>query len=498
MSDYRTMVELASRELGTCVLAANDEFFGEKERLIRPEPPVFIEGKFTDRGKWMDGWETRRRRVPGHDWCVVRLGLPGIVRGFVVDTSHFKGNQPESTSLEGLDAGEHYQNEESHFDDNKWFPLTGRSSLRPDAENAIPSDCGRRVTHVRLNIFPDGGVARLRVYGEPVVDYRRLRSGLDLAALENGGTILTASDMNFGHAHHLISPGMPENMGQGWETRRRRGSGHDWCILRLAAPGSISRADVFTTHFKGNYPESCSIEGSLRPSDDDLNNTAGWFELLSPVALGANCLNRFDRINGEPVSHVRFNIFPDGGVARLRLFGSATPSGFEIAAFHYLNALSDDSAARWLDGCCGAPRWAEQLSSLRPFSDLRAIKESSDLVFKKLKQEELLEAFAAHGRIGESDLTPVRIRQAANRPRDGQLKAAQYSSQDLDRLQRANRAYEDRFGFKFIVCATGKSLEEILGILESRLGNNSEVELRLTAEEERKITQLRLEKLFRQ
>jgi allantoicase len=309
VTDFRDLVDLASERLGGAALEANDEFFAPKENLVKPEKPIFREGEYTDRGKWMDGWETRRRREPGHDWCVIRLGLPGVVRGIVVDTSHFKGNFPEACSVEAREGPA-----------SEWREILPRSPLAGDAENLFAVADSRRAEEVRLNIFPDGGVARLRVYGTVLPDWERLaREGgeADLAAIENGGLVLAASDMFFGSRHNLILPGRGKDMGDGWETKRRRGPGHDWAIVQLGAAGTIRRVFVDTLHFKGNAPGSCSIEIA--------NAAAGpWRDLLPETKLSPDSLHRFEREvrDAGVASHARLNIFPDGGVGRLRLFGS--------------------------------------------------------------------------------------------------------------------------------------------------------------------------------
>lgn len=313
MTDFTDLVDLASERLGGSVLAANDEFFAPKENLVKAARPVFLEHEYTDRGKWMDGWETRRRRESGHDWCLVRLGLPGAIRGVDVDTAFFEGNFPESCSLEAAEGEE-----------GPWFEILPRSPLRGDAHNLFPTGGNGCFTHVKLHIYPDGGVARLRVYGHVVPDRERISHGaeVDLAALENGGLVLSASDMFFGARHNLILPGPPRGMHDGWETRRRRGPGHDWAIVQLAAPGSIRRVEVDTTWFKGNAPGSCSLE--VLAAGDPLSEEAEWREVLPRTPLRPDTLHRFDRevLPAPPATHARFNVFPDGGVARLRLFGT--------------------------------------------------------------------------------------------------------------------------------------------------------------------------------
>lgn len=327
MNDFRRLADLASLRVGGKALAANDDFFAPKENLLKAQKPIFMPDKFTPRGKWMDGWESRRRRAPGFDWCVVRLGMRGIIRGVVVDTTHFTGNYPEGCSLEACDApGETL----SRLLKGKvtWVEVLPRTPLKGDSENlfAVPDE--RPWSHVRLNIFPDGGVARLRVHGDVVPDWKKLsrpKALIDLAAIENGGLVLGASDMHFGAKDNLILPGRAVNMGDGWETRRRRGPGHDWCLLRLGAPGRIQTIEVDTQHFKGNFPESCSLEG-CHAQGADLERLRGagivWAELLLRTKLKANARHVFkSALTSHPFTHIRLNIFPDGGVARLRLHG---------------------------------------------------------------------------------------------------------------------------------------------------------------------------------
>ncbi len=326
MTSFTELVDVAAERLGGTVLQANDEFFASKENLLKPEKPVWREGEYTDRGKWMDGWETRRRRTPGHDWCLVRLGVPAIVHGIVVDTSFFKGNYPEQCSLEAC-AADAAADVEALAAGNgiQWTEILSRSPLRGDAENPFEVALRGPVTHLRFNIYPDGGVARLRVYGEPVSD-PRLRPGVadDLAALANGGLVVACSDMFFGHRHNLILPGSSINMGDGWETKRRRGPGHDWIIVRLAARGVIHRIEVDTDHFKGNAPESCSLEVSDAAgiaADQLSSDDTCWATLLPRTPLTPDARHRFD-VSAPPATHARLAIYPDGGIARLRLFGT--------------------------------------------------------------------------------------------------------------------------------------------------------------------------------
>ena len=312
------LVDLASERLGAAAVAANDEFFAGKENLIKAAAPVWREGEYTDRGKWMDGWETRRRRDLGpdaHDWCIVRLGVRGVVRGVDVDTANFKGNFPEACAIDGCDVPGLVAPDD--LARAPWREMLPRTALTGDAHNITAVDDRGAVTHLRLRIFPDGGVARLRVFGDVVADWARLRrqGDVDLAAVEHGGIVAGCSDMFFGSRHNLIMPGDATHMGDGWETKRRRGPGHDWTIIRLGTEGTVRRVTVDTRHFKGNAPGACSLEGSADGRE--------WRELLPRAALQPHAQHAFEeelRAIGD-VTHVRFNIFPDGGVGRLRVYG---------------------------------------------------------------------------------------------------------------------------------------------------------------------------------
>lgn len=325
---FTDLIDLASEKLGGAVLYANDDFFAPKENLLKPAAPVWIEGKYTDLGKWMDGWETRRRRSPRldeeYDWCVIRLGLPGEVKGVVVDTAFFRGNYPSHCSIEACSVDGQPDVHRLLSDAVRWEEVLPLSTLQGDSRNEFPVEHTGRLTHLRFKIYPDGGVARLRVHGHVLPDWDSLRkrdSEIDLAAAENGGDVPLASDMFFGHRHNLIMLGLASDMSDGWESQRRRGPGHDWCIVRLGAEGTITRVEIDTSHFKGNYPESCSLEGAVL-NDEDLN-AVEWKELLPMSKLQAHTRHHFtDKVvKLGPITHVRLNIFPDGGVSRLRLFG---------------------------------------------------------------------------------------------------------------------------------------------------------------------------------
>ena len=318
----RRHVNLADARLGAVALDCSDDFFADRQRMLNPEPAVFVPGKYDANGKWMDGWESRRKRGPGHDWCIVRLARPGVVHGVDLDTSHFTGNFPPAASLEACDVATAEPGA-----DAPWAPLLPSVNLKGNSHHYFPLDGARRVTHLRVNLYPDGGLARLRVYGTPDFDPTPDPDGLvDLASALNGATVVAANNQHFGLASALLMPGRGANMGDGWETRRRREPGHDWCVIALARPGVIEAVEVDTAHFKGNYPDRCALHGAYVAGgtpESLVTQAMFWPRLLPEQKLQMDHRHHFraELAPHAPVTHVRFDIFPDGGVSRLRLRG---------------------------------------------------------------------------------------------------------------------------------------------------------------------------------
>jgi allantoicase len=490
MTDFLDLPDLACETVGGAALACNDEFFAEKENLLREHAAVWKDHVYTDRGKWMDGWESRRRRDPGHDWCIVRLGMPGVIRGVVVDTAFFRGNFPESCAVFATEVDDAL--DLRALETATWTEILPRTRLAGDTKNAFAIDARTRFTHLRLEIFPDGGVARLRVHGEVVPRWSRLRAlggPIDLAALEHGAVVETCSDMFFGSRNNLIKPGPSRSMADGWETRRRRGPGNDWAIIRLAAAGTIERLEIDTTHFKGNAPGRCTVEGVHAPglAADQL---AGWRMLLgSPLQPHTRHLFDDELRRVGPVTHLRLSVFPDGGVARLRAHGELAVDATGITR---LNALAASEAGAALRRCCGSSRWAEAMAAARPFEDVPAVLRVAERTWWSLDEAAHREAFAAHPRIGETR-TPATGDAAWSA---GEQQAAAADARLTAELADANRAYFDRHGFVFIVCATGRTAEAMLAELRARTPSASADELRTAAEEQIKITRLRLHKLL--
>ena len=325
----KDLIDLASESNGGRTLLASDEFFAPKENLLKPGRGEFISDKYTDRGKWMDGWESRRKRTAGHDWCILRLGKPGVIKELDIDTNHFVGNFPSHASVDACQVPPFTALGEI-MDEVEWTEILSRVEIQGDSQNRFAIHYEESFTHLRLNIYPDGGVARFRVYGQPEESADDRDSFTDAAVSEIGGETLACSDMHFGHMENLIKPGIGTSMSDGWETKRRRGPGHDWVILKLGLPCIVERIVVDTYHFKGNFPDSCSIEGCVEPDRDleaILINTIDWLELLPDSKLSGNQENIFSIASNqtEPRTHIRFNIYPDGGVSRLRIIGRPVP-----------------------------------------------------------------------------------------------------------------------------------------------------------------------------
>jgi allantoicase len=366
------------------------------------------------------------------------------------------------------------------LDSATWIEIAA-GKLAGDTKNRFEVTSERRFTHVRLEIFPDGGVARLRVHGEAVVV---LPPGLvDLAALEHGAVVESCSDMFFGSRNNLIKPGPSLSMADGWETRRRRGPGNDWALIRLAHAGTIDRLEIDTSHFKGNAPAHCTVEGTPpveRGSSAEIRTTEDW-RLLLATPLQPHTRHVFDDLRRVgPVTQLRLSVFPCGGVARLRAWGWAPGVPVDV----------DEEA---LLRCCGARRWAKVMAAASPFEDLAMLLRIAETTWWAMSDSDRLEAFAAHPKIGDKG------------PRPGDKWSAQEQSgtasaqeQTLAALADANRTYFDQYGFIYIVCATGRSADAMLADIRARLRNTRADEMRTASEEQAKILRLRLTKLVQE
>ena len=361
-------VDLASRWLGGSVIVASDESFGEKENLLVPAAAAFEPGRYGHRGEIVDGWETRRRREPGHDWALIRLGAAGTVSAVDVDTSFFTGNVPVSCAIEGCGAEGYPSPAELLHPATSWAELVPRSPLRGDAHNSFPVADPRRFTHVRLSIYPDGGVARLRVLGQVIPDPRGLeRLTIDLASQEYGGAVVASSDDFYNSAGLLIRPDTARSMGEGWETQRRRDCGHDYAIVRLAFAGRVHRLIVDTAHFKYNASAEVAISGS----GDDVTPAAAspaWAPLLPRTRLQPDTRHVLEVSDTGPVASVRIDAFPDGGLSRVRVIGSIDPAARSRAGYRWFNSLPADQAVQCLTSAGMAPDVAAGVAGQRPLT----------------------------------------------------------------------------------------------------------------------------------
>jgi allantoicase len=481
-------VDLASRALGGSVLLANDETFAEKENLIIAAAPTFNPHTMGLRGQVYDGWETRRRRSAGEDWVILRLGVPGIVHRLVVDTAFFTGNFPTACEVHGCWLGGWPSADQvaAHPD---WTPLTGRQELSGNSANVMSLAAQSLVSHLRLTIHPDGGVARLRAWGEVVADPRRwVGLTVDLAASENGGVVLDCSDRFYSPPQNAIAPGNAARMDHGWETRRRRDGGHDWILLRAAAPGRVRQVVVDTTHFVGNAPGAVAISA--------LDTAGEWRPLLPQVSLTPDTRHWFGVEAGLDVDlivrQVRVDLFPDGGLARIKLWGDPTAESAAAVGVRWWNLLPAAAASAAVRSCCASPGWAAALTAGRPYIDLDTIAAASDALLHRLDPAELVAALAAHPRIGERPRGAGAQAAASRREQTGvgedpELRAA---------LEAGNREYEQRFGHVYLVRATGRSGPELLALLRERLTHNAVEEGPVVRRELAAITALRLRRLW--
>lgn len=334
LPEFVKKTNVADSRLGAKALFSTDDFFAPKDRLLKPELPVFIVAEFDDNGKWMDGWETRRKRHLGYDYTVIQLARPTKIKGVDIDTSHFTGNYPPSASIDALYAPELLQKSDAElgsvsqeeWDKQAWQPLVGMTPLKGNSHEFVETDGEQTVTHVRLNIYPDGGVARLRVYGDIQLDSSNAGDEtIDLVGALNGGRAIASNDAHFGGVENLLLPTKAPNMGEGWETRRRREPGNDWCIIALGQPGIVESIEIDTAYFKGNFPDQVSIQAVYAPDTPEatlITQSMFWDTMLEPQAVTAHNVHTFDNlVSDKPITHIRVNIFPDGGISRVRVYG---------------------------------------------------------------------------------------------------------------------------------------------------------------------------------
>ena len=317
------MINLAEPRLGSKVIFKTDDFFASASRIINPDPPIFKEGVFDKHGKWMDGWETKRRRRKGFDYLIIKLGKPGKIFNVDIDTAHFSGNQPTHASLQAC-----YSNKKKPNNKSRWITILNKKKLDPNKNHNFNIKNKSIFTHIKLNIYPDGGVARLRIFGE--IEMKNVNFGskmINLCSMLNGASIIGCNNEHFGRAENILAPGKGKNMGDGWETKRSRGKNFDWLIIKFGYPGKINKIEIDTHHFKGNYPDSCSVQAayiSKKISNNSIVRKSNkWKLLLNKAKLNANKKHSFNSktMHKNKINFIRINIYPDGGISRIRAFG---------------------------------------------------------------------------------------------------------------------------------------------------------------------------------
>jgi allantoicase len=471
------MTDLSTAAVGGRVVESNDEFFAEAKNLLTPGPAVWKEDAYTDQGKWMDGWETRRRREEGHDWCVIALGIPGRIESVTIDTSFFTGNFPEEFSLEGCGVGE-----DESLAKAFWVELIPRTPLQGDSVGVFDVKEPGRISYLRLNIFPDGGVARLRVEGSPIAAIQDVcpdAGSINLASLRVGTEPAGASDAHYSPPANMLRPGDPAGMWDGWETKRRRGPGNDWVAFQLGLAGTVEEVSVDTRFFKGNSPGWISLDGST--------DGKTWTSVIPRTPVEADSVNVFHPERAMDAEYVKLDIYPDGGVARLRVVGVPTVAAASGKRVQYLNSLLGQEATRFFRTVCASTKWISEMLSCRPFETAQSILDTAEMTFADLDESDWLESFAGHPRIGEKGDEAANSEQAAASGAPDAVTAA---------LAATNREYEQKFGFTYIVYATGKTAEEMLRIARGRLGNTRDEEIDIAAGEQRKISETRLRRML--
>ena len=316
------LIDLAQSRLGSKIVFKTNEFFAPAKRIINPWPPIFKEGVFDKHGKWMDGWETKRKRGKGYDYLILKLGRPGRISKIDIDTSYFSGNQPSKVSLHACFSKKKLPNKNS-----KWTTILKKKPTKANSHHFFNVTNKSIFTHIKLNIYPDGGVARIRIYGSIEILKNFTGKVLNLTSVLHGATPIACNNEHFGRAENILAPGMGKNMGDGWETRRSRGKNFDWLIIKCATAGKINKIQIDTHHFKGNYPDKCSIQAAFIDkkisSRTIVNNSKKWKLLLNKVKLYAHKKHNFKNnlMKSKKINYIKINVFPDGGISRIRVFG---------------------------------------------------------------------------------------------------------------------------------------------------------------------------------
>lgn len=491
---FTNLLDLASETLGGRAVWSSDAFFASETNLVRACEPEWDADRYTDRGKWMDGWEPRRRRHPGHDTAIVQLGAKGAITAVNIDTRHFLGNHAPYASVDATTAP--MDADAAHLRDHAtWTPILDQVRLERGCPNVFTTRRFDGATHVRLHIYPAGGVARLRVFGQPAPAENT--DQCDLLCADRGGRALACSDMFFSRMDNLIRPDEATDMGDGWETKRSPLPKQDWVILALSEPGRLDELLVHTRHFKGNYPTGVRIEGLYWPDAPPhaLSKSTAWTPLCADAPLGPDRPHRLPVTATGPYTHLRMTILSDGGISRLRAYGrpeKRPPGPF----LDWLNSAPEAEVRAALTRCCGARRWVDGMLAARPFASNTHLQGMAEHVWWHLGDGDWLEAFDHHPRIGANlDALREKFGSTATWSAGEQQSVASASDDVLQALAEGNRAYEARYGHIFIVCASGLSAAEMLARLTARMHTDPTHELRIAAGEQAKITALRIAKL---
>ena len=322
-----SLINVASCELGTKVIYTTDEFFAPVTRMLQETEAVFKD-EYDENGHWMDGWESRRKRDGENDYCILKLGVTSKISTFLVDTSQFKGNYPLAVSIKGIKSSKDDEQFLQEIKDEQWIDLLKQSDLEGDTKQYFDSIDFSELTHLRVDIYPDGGVARFKAFGEICFDDSLFEEeNINVLSMRNGARAVHTNNEFFGSLSNILKDDEAINMGDGWETRRRREPGNDWGIIELSNPALIDNIMIDTNFFKGNYADSFSICSAYLENTTDssvVTQSMFWEELISSKKLEMDTKHYFsnnDLLHNKPITHIRINIFPDGGVSRLKLFG---------------------------------------------------------------------------------------------------------------------------------------------------------------------------------
>ncbi|KAF8924090.1 galactose-binding domain-like protein [Dissophora ornata] len=315
--------ELASVAKGGKVLKTSDEFFGEGSQLIKEEDAIEDKNRETAHGFWKDGWETRRHNKKTHHSATIQLACQATIAGFDIDTSFFDGSHPAYASVEACLIVEGAENK------NEWQEILPKVPLSGNSHHFFGiNGTDDAFTHVRLNMYPDGGIARFRVFGKVSPIYPDEKKTFDLASLSSGGRIIKTSEYHYGNPYNILLPTASLNTRYGWQTPRSHVEGHhDWVEIKLGATGILEWIEVDTTHFRGNSPEFVSLDACQSEYNNvQFDPEVRWVSLLKKSEVEGDKKNTYSlEATGEAYTHVRLNIFPDGGISRLRVHGVRVP-----------------------------------------------------------------------------------------------------------------------------------------------------------------------------